>query len=82
MTQSRTSQDLERWLTALVADLLKIPEEEIDVTARLDRYGLDSVAALSVMGALEQHLGRELDPALPYDFPTIRALARHLAGEP
>jgi acyl carrier protein len=73
--------DLERWLTALVGDLLEMPPDQIDVTARLDRYGLDSAAALSVVDSLERHLGRELDPTLLYDFPTIRTLVGHLLGE-
>jgi acyl carrier protein len=77
-----TSDDLERWLRKLVGDLLQIPAEQINVAERLERYGLDSMTALSVVDSLERHLGRELDPTLLYDHPTIRALARHLLGEP
>jgi acyl carrier protein len=75
------ASSLERWLTALIGDLLEIPPEQIDVTVRLDRYGLDSAAALSVVDSLERHLGRELDPTLLYDYPTIAALVRHLLGD-
>jgi acyl carrier protein len=75
-----TSDDLERWLCALVGDLLDLPTDQIDVTERLERYGLDSAAALSVVDSLERKLERELDPTLLYDHPTIQALARHLAS--
>jgi acyl carrier protein len=77
---AQATQELERWITRLIGELLEVPPESIDVTMRLDRYGLDSVAALSVVDELERHLGRELDPALLYDFPTVRELARHLTG--
>jgi acyl carrier protein len=76
-----TSDDLERWLRALVGELLDVPPDQIDVTESLERYGLDSSTALCVVDSLERHLDRELDPALLYDYTTIRALARHLTGE-
>jgi len=76
----RTAAEIERWLAALVGQLLRIPPASIDMTARLERYGLDSVAAIGVTAELESYLGRELEPTLLYDFPTIRQLANHLTG--
>lgn len=38
-------------------------------------FGLSSLQAVGVIGELEQRLGRELSPALIYDYPTINQLA-------
>jgi acyl carrier protein len=74
-----TSQsDIEQWLAALIGELLEMSPSKIDMNVRFDRYGLDSVAALSVTEALGEYLRRELDATVLYDFPTIRKLAQHL----
>jgi acyl carrier protein len=73
-------EQIERWVVELVSSLVGVPAEDIDVNARFDRYGIDSAASISVTEELEQHLGRELEPTLLYDYPTIHGLALHLAG--
>ncbi|MEO1374971.1 MAG: acyl carrier protein [Cyanobacteria bacterium J06635_10] len=60
---------------------MEIKPSEIDVTIPFDRYGLDSSAAVSMTGDLEDWLGYELDPTLIYDYPTIEALVEHLSSE-
>jgi acyl carrier protein len=74
------AEDIERWLAELVGSVLDVPARHIDVQMRFDRYGIDSAVGVSLISELEKYLDRELDPMLIYDFPTIRALARHLAG--
>jgi hypothetical protein len=37
--------------------------------------------AVALSGKLEEWLGRRLSPTLIYNYPTIAALANHLAGE-
>jgi acyl carrier protein len=76
----RTADDIRRWLTAYVAKLLESDEDSVDVTVPFERFGLDSSAAVGMTGDLEEWLGLELDPTLPYDYPTIDALSRHLAA--
>ena len=44
-------------------------------------FGMSSLQAVGVIGELEQRLGRELSPALIYDYPTINRLAAAL-GQP
>ena len=76
-----TAAEIEAWLVTQLAEILELTPAEIDVTARFDRYGLDSIAAVSLTGDLEDWLDFELDPVLMYDFPTIKAVAQHLAQE-
>lgn len=70
---------IQDWLVAYIANLLEIESEEIDVTIPFDRYGLDSSAAVGMTGELEDWLGKEVEPILLYDYPTIEALAQHLS---
>ncbi|WP_085314307.1 acyl carrier protein [Derxia lacustris] len=79
-----SSPDLATSLRSLLADLLgrelRIPPHEVDPARALTSYGLDSIAALTVSGELEERLGLELEPTLLWDCPTIDAIADHLAG--
>ena len=60
---------------------LHIDPEQVDTTAPFDSYGLDSAAAVGMTGELEEWLEADVDPVLPYDYPTVEALARRLSGE-
>lgn len=68
------------WLSARVALYLRRAPETIDPTVPLAEYGMDSVAALSLCGDLEEEFGLEVEPTLLWDFPTVAGLVRHLAA--
>lgn len=76
-----TAAEIQAWMASYLAELLEIDSDEIDVTIPFDQYGLDSSAAVGMTGDLEDWLGQKLDPTLLYDYPTIEALAWHLAEE-
>jgi acyl carrier protein len=78
---SRTATEIEEWLVSYLAQVLEIPPDEVEVAIPFERYGLDSATAIGMSGELGDWLGDELDPTLPYDYPTIESLARHLADE-
>jgi len=69
------------WLVERVAGLLRCPPESVGVDDSVDRLSLDSATAVGVTLDLEDWLGRPVEPAVFYDFRTIRRLADHLAGE-
>lgn len=71
--------EIQTWIASYLADLLEIEADEVDVTIPFDQYGLDSAAAVGMSGDLEDWLGHKLDPTLLYDYPTVQALAEHLA---
>ena len=79
--QIPTSQEIQDWIIAYLANLLEIDQEEVDVTIPFDRYGLDSSAAVGMTGDLEDWLKTEIDPTLLYDYPTVEALVQHLSLE-
>ena len=74
-----SAPEIQDWIVTYIADLLEIESEEVDVTIPFDRYGLDSSAAVGMTGELEDWLGKEVEPILLYDYPTVEALARHLS---
>jgi acyl carrier protein len=76
-----TAASLTAWLTDRVAVYLKRAPSEIDPTVPLAEYGLDSVAALSLCGDVEESFELILDPTAAWDYPTVGALAGHLLEE-
>ena len=73
---------IRRWLVAYLVDELGVERGEIDGATPFDDLGLDSAAAVTLTGDLEESLGRTLSPELAYEYPTIDALAEYLAREP
>ena len=80
-TQGRrpTAEDIEEWLASYLSKLLGIDPEKIGGRISFARYGLDSSASIALTSELGDWLGRELDPTINYSYPTIEALAKHLA---
>ena len=73
--------EIQEWLVAYLAELLKEEQEQIDITVPFDRYGLGSIDATSLIGDLEAWLEQELPPTLLFNYPTIQTLAENLAGK-
>ncbi|WP_016949102.1 acyl carrier protein [Anabaena sp. PCC 7108] len=74
-----TSQEISNWLVSYISDLLEIEPEEIDLQNTFARYGLDSSSAVMLTGDLQDWLGKDIEPTIMYDYPTIADLAEHLA---
>ncbi|MFI5836569.1 acyl carrier protein [Micromonospora sp. NPDC051300] len=83
-TSTATEPDLENlhvWVRHCAASFVRREPGDIDPAVPLSSYGLDSVAAVSMMVELENHLGFELDPNLMWDHPTVDALTEALRKE-
>ncbi|MEW6495753.1 MAG: acyl carrier protein [Cyanobacteriota bacterium] len=76
-----SAAEIQAWMASYLAHLLALETDEVNVSIPFDRYGLDSSVAIGLTGDLEDWLERKLDPTLLYDYPTIEALAQHLAEE-
>ncbi|ORW17621.1 beta-ketoacyl synthase [Mycobacterium nebraskense] len=77
----RSAAELADWFVTQLSGELGVPATDIDPSRPFAYYGLDSVRAIRLTAALESWLGRELSPTLPYEYPTIDLLSRHLAEE-
>lgn len=80
-SQPRTAEALAAWLVGHVAAYTRLPADQIDPSARLTDYGLDSVAALSLCGDIEDEFDLVVEPTVAWDHPTVEALAAYLLGE-
>ena len=76
-----STTEIQSWIVSYLAELLELDPNDIDLAIPFDNYGLDSAVAVGMTGDLEDWMGRELDPTLLYDYPTIEVLAQHLAEE-
>ncbi len=74
-----SATEIQDWIVTYLGELLEVDPDDIDVTIPFDRYGLDSSAAVGLTGDLEDWLGKEIDPTLLYDYPTVEALVQHLS---
>ncbi|NET58428.1 MAG: acyl carrier protein [Symploca sp. SIO2E6] len=76
-----TAAKIQAWLIPYIAEVLEMEADKVNVTMPFESYGLDSSEAIGLTGDLEEWLGAEIDPNLLYNYPTIEALANHLASE-
>jgi acyl carrier protein len=72
---------IQTWLIAKVAELVEIKLDSIDIRQPFVYYGMDSRQSAILVGELEDWLGWQLSPSLPYDYPSIKALAQYLASD-
>lgn len=75
------AMEIQAWLVSYLAEVLEIEPDNVGVDSPFDRFGLDSARVVVMTGDMQDWLGCELRPTLAYDYPTIDALARHLAEE-
>lgn len=80
-TLAQREQAIQDWLVNRLSEWLAIDAREISIVDPFANYGLSSVAAVSLSGELSDWLGIELSPILAYEYPTVEALARYLAGQ-
>jgi len=76
----RGEAEIVAWLVARLARESGIHPDEIDLGQPFASFGVDSARALILIGDLETWLGRRLPPIVLWNYPTVEALARHLAA--
>jgi len=72
-------QELADWLTMKVAGYLNVPSDTIDVDTPLADCGIDSVLAMRLCADLKYEKGFAVETTIVWDYPTIDAIAAHLA---
>ena len=76
-----STEELRTWLIDRVAFYLERPAAEIEGSAKLAEYGLDSLYALTLCGDIEDEFGIPVSPTLAWDHPTVDAIAELLVRE-
>lgn len=75
----KTQVQISEWIKTYLAEILEIEVTEIDEDCEFERFGLNSSAAVSLVGDLEEWLDSELSPSLFFEFNTIAQVSVHLA---
>lgn len=71
--------DLEAMIIAITARLLKRSADTLHPHTSLAAAGMESINSIRLIAELETRLGRDIDPTLILDTPTIGDLAKALA---
>lgn len=71
--------EIEAWLTRHVSETLRMPPDTVDPHRTFEQFGMGSLEGVGMVAELEEWLGRPLDATITWDYPTISALAAHLA---
>lgn len=73
-----TYESILQWISVRLAEIVKINIDQVDPQLPFDRYGLDSLNAVILIGELSDWLQLELDPSIVYDYPTIEQLSDYV----
>ena len=81
-TARPTKADLAAWLTSWLMTELRLEPDQVASGKSFVNYGMDSIHSMMLVGDLEEYLHCRLSPTLAWDFPSLEALAEHLALAP
>jgi acyl carrier protein len=76
-----TKNEIQEVIRRHLAEVFEVEPGEIDMEASFNQLGVDSSCAVALVGDLENYLGMEIEPTLPYDYPSVRKLAEQLASK-
>lgn len=62
----------------VVADLLKIKLDQLDVHQELSQYGMDSIQAITFINTLNKRYGLHLTPAILFEHATFASFTQYL----
>jgi phthiocerol/phenolphthiocerol synthesis type-I polyketide synthase A len=79
MSAEDVLRELEAGLRVILARELHMSEAELELDRPFAELGMNSVMAMSVRRDTEQFVGVELSATMLFNYPTIVALAEHLA---
>jgi len=79
MSAEDVHRELQDGLRGILARELQMPESELELDRPFAELGMNSVMAMSVRRDTERFVGIELSATMLFNYPTIVALAGHLA---
>ena len=77
----RSRQDIEAWLAREISEVTGMPAADVDRECNFLELGVSSRRVVGISGRLQKWLGVKLPPTIVFEYPTIEALAEHLAGD-
>lgn len=77
---ARTHEELVAWLSSFLSRRLRLAPGAVSPDRPFLELGLDSKEAVAIAGDLASALGRPVPATALYEFPSLTALAQHLAA--
>jgi acyl carrier protein len=74
-----TETEISDWCIDCLCRMIDAPTAAIEPTATFAQMGLDSATSVYFVVELEEWLGREVEPEIVGEYPTVAQLAHHLA---
>lgn len=74
----RSAGEIQRWMCSRIAERIGIEAEEVDPDQPFATFGIGSRDSITMVGELEDWLGRRLKATMLFDYPTVRSLAAAL----
>jgi len=71
---------ISEWLVESVAELLRLPTDEVPTDVPFTALGLSSMQTVELSDTLQRWAGVELSPTAAYDYPAIDDISAHVAG--
>ena len=71
-----SAEALRAWMAEYISSVLGIDREKVEASAQFETYGLDSAEAVIMAGVMEEEFGKEIDPNLFFDEPSIDGVVR------
>lgn len=73
-----TENALVDFLIQTVSGILGKQPSNINIEDTFSSLGIDSQMAVSISGEIQEYIGRNLEPTLLYNYPTIKRLVSHI----
>jgi len=80
-TTNRGAAAIEAFLVDYLATELAVRADEIGPEVPFSRHGLDSASSVRLAADLSAFVGAAVPPSAVWNYPCVRALSRHVAGE-
>lgn len=81
MTPRPALETILRLIVAEIATVTGMSPEDVDTEKPFMAMGIESLQAVTIVSGVAKKLNRELSATALFDYPTVKALAEHLAGE-
>jgi acyl carrier protein len=82
LPRERNPENARRWAAAYLAYALKLEPSQIEFSRNATAHGLDSVDAVVMASAMEEHFQVELDPGIFLEDVTLEAALAALRDDP
>lgn len=77
-TPARTASAIQLWICGRIAERVGFDVDEVDPDQPFVTFGIGSRDSVTLVGELEDWLGRPLKATILFDYPTVRSLAAAL----